>query len=145
MTRAYHHIQHTKQGFVLLYAVIVASLVLVISSTVYSLLSRELAISNVAKQSQSAYYAAEAALECTLFHAYDGVFDLGGTQTVRCDNQDIPVNTSASPVEFSISFSVTQTCAAVSVDTSLRKISALGYNTCSERRIKVERGIQAYY
>lgn len=55
------------RGFTVFFAVLVGSLALAIGLAIYELLIRELALSQVAAQSQFAVFAADAGAECALF------------------------------------------------------------------------------
>jgi len=55
------------KGFTVYFAVLVASLALAIGFAIYDLVSRELALSAVATQSQYAIYAADTGVECALY------------------------------------------------------------------------------
>lgn len=56
-----------KRGFTIFFAVLVASLSLSVGLAIYDLLIRELALSQVATQSQYAIYAADMGSECALY------------------------------------------------------------------------------
>ena len=56
-----------KRGFTIFFAVLVSSLALSVGLAIYDLLIRELALSQVATQSQLAIYAADTGAECALY------------------------------------------------------------------------------
>ncbi len=56
-----------KRGFTIFFAVLVASLAMSVGLAIYDLLIRELALSQVAAQSQYAIYAADTGAECALY------------------------------------------------------------------------------
>jgi len=56
-----------KRGFTIFFAVLVASLALAVGLSIYDLLVRELALSQIATQSQYAIYAADTGAECALY------------------------------------------------------------------------------
>ena len=56
-----------KNGFTVFFAVLVSSLALAVGLAIYDLLQRELALSQVATQSQYAIYAADTGAECALY------------------------------------------------------------------------------
>ncbi|MGB8815631.1 MAG: hypothetical protein WCC74_00090 [Minisyncoccia bacterium] len=60
-------IYRNKKGFALLFAVFTASVMLLIGVSIFSVSLRELAISQSAKDSQLAFYAADSARECALY------------------------------------------------------------------------------
>lgn len=59
--------QNSTRGFTVFFAVLVGSLALAIGLSVYELLLRELELSQVARESQYAIYAADAGAECALY------------------------------------------------------------------------------
>ena len=60
-------IQKTNKGFVLLYALLVASIVLVIGLTLSNIILKQLIISSVSREMNAAYYASNAGRECIRF------------------------------------------------------------------------------
>jgi len=56
-----------RSGFALLFAVFTASILMLIGVSIFSVSLRELAISQSAKDSQLAFYAADSARECALY------------------------------------------------------------------------------
>jgi len=68
-------IKNTKNGFTIFFAALVGSLALAVGLSMYDLLVRELALSQVSSQSQYAIYAADTGAECALF--YDVARGLG--------------------------------------------------------------------
>lgn len=59
--------KNTKKGFTIFFAALVGSLALAVGISIYDLLVRELALSQVSSQSQYAIYAADTGVECALF------------------------------------------------------------------------------
>jgi hypothetical protein len=62
-----------KKGFVILFAILVSSLILLISAGIFSLVQKEVILSSSARESQRAFYAADSALECALFSDLVGI------------------------------------------------------------------------
>lgn len=60
--------ENNKKGFVILFAMLVSSLMLLISGGVYNLVQKQLVLSSYARESQIAFYAADSALDCALFY-----------------------------------------------------------------------------
>jgi hypothetical protein len=56
-----------KRGFTIFFAVLVASLSLTVGLVIYDILIRSLSLSDLAKQSQYAIYAADSGAECALY------------------------------------------------------------------------------
>ncbi len=93
------------RGFTIFFAVLVASLSLAIGLAIYELLVRELDLSQTARESQYAIYAADTGAECALYwdnkapllNGTNSVFatssDSGNSSPpssgIRCNNQDI--------------------------------------------------------
>lgn len=58
---------HPSRGFTLFYALLVTSLLLALGLAVFNITLKELMLSSDARESQNAFFAADAALECALF------------------------------------------------------------------------------
>lgn len=56
-----------KRGFTLLIAALVASIVLSLGASIYTIASKEVALSAIGRDSQFAFYAADTAAECALY------------------------------------------------------------------------------
>jgi hypothetical protein len=96
-----HHQKIHTQGFVILFSMLISSLILLIASGVFNLVQKELILSSYARESQFAFYSADAALECALFwDVSDFSMVAGGTpfilspvgdqlDTISCNNQTI--------------------------------------------------------
>ena len=73
-----------NRGFVILFAVLISSLILLISTGVFRVVQKELVLSSAARESQFAFYAADSALECALFwDVSDYSANLGGTPFIQ--------------------------------------------------------------
>ncbi len=59
---------NNKNGFVILVAVLVSTLVISIGAFIASVAIKELQLSASGRESQNAFYAADSALECALYH-----------------------------------------------------------------------------
>src|SRR6185312_12237122 len=91
-----------KRGFTLLLAALVASIALSLGSSIYTIVSKELALSSIGQDSQFAFYAADTAAECALY--WDTRSDVhpntfatstdssGNAAAVSCDNVSAPVS-----------------------------------------------------
>lgn len=94
-------LQSYKKGFVILFSMLISSLILLIATGVFHLVQKELVLSSYARESQAAFYAADAALECALFwDVSDWSVGAGGTpfvlspvgdqlDTIGCNNVSI--------------------------------------------------------
>ncbi len=87
-----------KKGIAILMAVIAVSAMLLIALSVTEIAYKEQTITYSGRDSKTAYYAANAGIECALFNdlggGIDGAFtfttpDTAGVGTLRCDGQDI--------------------------------------------------------
>ena len=132
-----------QKGFTLLYALLVISVVLMVTASIFSILLKEMRISSFGKASQIAYYAAESGAECAVYWAASGT-NFNGATNIQCHNQNV---TASSP--FIVNVGSEGACAIVTVDQSSNTtIESRGYNVCpgsgpSARR--VERGLQIVF
>lgn len=62
-----HHHRHRERGFTVLLAALVASLVLSLGISVFTVAQKQLVLSSTGKNSQFAFYAADSAVECALY------------------------------------------------------------------------------
>ncbi len=58
----------TQRGFTLLLAALVSSVVLMLGSSVFSIAQKQVTLSSIGRDSQYAFYAADTAAECALYH-----------------------------------------------------------------------------
>ena len=58
----------TQKGFVILFAILISSVILLISVGIFSVAQKEAILSSYSRESQRALYASDSALECALFH-----------------------------------------------------------------------------
>ncbi len=142
-----------KNGFVLPLAIIIVSMVLVISITVSTLIIGELEFSSFGRDSQKAFFASDAGAECALY--WDLKMSAFGTSTlpslpISCAdiaNQPVPT-TSPGIFDFSLSFS-NGSCVYVTVDKSAAPATILrsrGRSSClSADTRKVERALKVQY
>jgi Tfp pilus assembly protein PilE len=146
-----------QRGFTLLIAVILASVLVTVGLALSDIAYKQVILASTAKQSQYAFYAADAALECALF--YDQEYDAFNTNptdltSLSCNGQNISFSsTGSSPkvTTFSIPCVGGGSNATVRVykgnlTTPTHALYASGYNSCSAtdpRRI--ERGIKVTY
>lgn len=128
-----------KKSFTLFYAVLVVSVILMISSGIFTILLKEMKISGLLKESQLAYHAAESGSECALYHLVQGHLPPNTATTISCNGQNISV---ASDGTFQINFSYSPACAKVKVDFAAGLIRSRGYNTCAPSFLRVERGVE---
>lgn len=85
-----HHHQKQQRGFTLLLAALVSSIVLALGASIFALAQKEVTLSSIGRDSQFAFYAADAAAECALY--WDFRFNYFATSTPldvvpTCDGQ----------------------------------------------------------
>lgn len=155
---SYHHRYRARgiapeAGFTLLYALIVIGVLLMVSTSIFSIMIKEVRISAFGKESQIAYYASETGAECALYWARNNTTFSEGT-TVTCSGQDIIMTdqNGDGTAELIIPVASGEACAWVNVfQPGLTIIQSRGYNICpppvgsgpSSRR--VERGLQIIF
>lgn len=135
MTAPLHH-----RGVVLLYAVLVASIILTLSLSLANIIYRQLVIAAIGKNSQRAYYAADIGRECYKLYrswTHDDYGSKNGSfpPDIYCGGNVIPPDTYDSTfAEYPIIFSKENLCAILTVrryDPSSRRsaYSVFGYNS----------------
>jgi Tfp pilus assembly protein PilX len=132
-------LSHMKKqnGFVILFAVLIASIILLIGVGMFRISVKESILSSTARESTKAFFAADSAIECALFA--DIKTDAFPTPlspsivSVSCDGNDYGVaGPSNGEYKFKVGFE-NGTCARVTIDKSLTpqvEITASGYNVC---------------
>lgn len=86
--------QQRNKGYTLLFAVLVSSVVLAVGISILSISKKEFLLSSSARESTSAIYVSESALECAIynFDKYNDEFSSTTPLTsLRCMGQDVPV------------------------------------------------------
>jgi len=128
-----------SKGFTLLFAVLIASVLLSVALVIFSQMYKTLLLSSASKESLAAFYAADSGVECVFYWDLkhepiatfpDGIFatssksvDYSGSDSISCDGQKFnkswsfnPAKTSTSATtNFSLSFSDTEGCTEVTV------------------------------
>lgn len=154
-----------QKGFALLIAVIFMSVMLSFGLTLGSIAYKQQVLASGAIQSQYAFYAADAALECALYadqkinlFAYGNYEPSNPTKTMTCDGAVIVVNQVRSPSRLvstaRISLDGNKHCADVTIfkpsGLGTSYLFAEGYNvscsTVGDANVRISvRGIQAHY
>ena len=82
-----------ERGFTLLLAALVASVVLALGTSIFSLVQKEITLSSIGRDSQFAFYAADTGVECALYwDARHQIFaDEVPPSEITCDTQTVPV------------------------------------------------------
>ena len=154
-----------KKGFVLLFAVTLASVLLSIALGISQVVIKESAFSTSAKSTNNAFFAADTGSECALF--YDNTYDStqnafgGSLATISCAGVSItPTQSPANVWKFVVSGlgGLGQGCAKVTVDKATpippltTIVTSLGYNNggavsgaCTPTTTAVERDLQTTY
>ncbi len=150
----------TKRGFALFLAVVMMGTLLLIAAGVVNLAYRQSLISFAGRESQTAFYAADTAMECALY--WDVYNPTGTTAFATSTGTDINCNYTPSNVANHwvvggssvsvmgpMSFYPDLYCATVTVTKNANGttlIESKGYNTCSATNPRrVERAVRATY
>ena len=143
-----------KHGFTLLLSILVVSVILSVGLGIFDIMTKELKLSGLGRESQIAFYAADAGIECffyweikhpdlvgTAFSYYDS-----NPPTIKCagNSFSIPAQSNG-PYNLNINLS-NNSCAKVKVTKSglITTVESRGYNiACGlDSSFKVERAIQ---
>jgi hypothetical protein len=106
-----NNLRQTKQGVVILFAVLMVSVILTISLGIFNITYRQLVLSSIARESEIAFFAADTARNCALFWDSPArlpserpfgvytpdpeggwLFALTGVNTIRCTEGDVAVS-----------------------------------------------------
>jgi Tfp pilus assembly protein PilX len=144
-----------KKGATLFTALVVTSMVLAIGASISSIAFKSARLSSIGRDSQAAYYASEAGLECAMYWVKKSeAFNPAEPQmTIRCSNSNINV-TRSSPCavgnctfSFRVEFPGVSYCADVRVVKGTTPnpptiIESRGYNTCVSGVRRLERRVR---
>lgn len=148
---------HTPQrGFTLLIAVILASVALSLGIALLDIAYKQVVLASAARQSQNAFYRADTAMECALYHdqvedafAYSDAF-----ATIECALTEISVTSSQNNGIRRSTFDmpcetgegVAGQVTILKADDAATAIYASGYNTCDvDNPRRVERALKVTY
>lgn len=127
-----------QKGFVILFTILISAIILLMGAGIFSIASRETVLSSTSREAQSAFYSADAGVECALYAESKGLFTNGGiTNTpIPCGNGNPIINVilGGNGVTFDVAIDSTlKTCAHVSVFTigNERRVVSQGYNVCN--------------
>lgn len=133
--------QKNQKGFVILFTIIIATIILMIGMGIFSVATRQTVLSGTAREAQYAFYAADAGVECALFgnvflngttqYSSDAVFECGATDLAVSGN-----GSTGTPYVFYVDTSndpADRSCALVTVFVGLgyKRVIAQGYNMCT--------------
>ena len=149
-------------GFTLLLSLLVVSAILSVSLGIFNIMTKELKLSGIGRESQIAFYAADVGIECFFYweikhpNLNDSAFKDDSSDTIKCaDSGDIALSDADETGNSSYSFTLpfgppTNYCVSVdvkkdySVKTITTTVESRGYNTAcdSGSPFKVERAIR---
>jgi hypothetical protein len=130
-----------KQGFISLFTVLLATVILAITIGMSSVALKQIVLTSTVDDANEAFYAADSALQCAIMLDVQGIFQVGGPDEVYCgsigpisiDDSDSGIfifNQQTNGFEWANS-----NCTRVRVekDAAVTQIEALGYNvTCDQ-------------
>lgn len=147
-----------QRGFTLLIAVILASVALSIGIALLDIAYKQVVLASAARQSQTAFYHADTALECALYWDQQAnAFSYSNPALeITCNTETLALtanNAPAPPSPRVRTFTIPCEGSGVSASTTIYKwntgsttIYASGFNTCDEDNIRrVERGLKVTY
>lgn len=139
-----HSLNHHHQGFVILFVVLIASIILLIGAGIFTISLKQNILSSTAKESQLAFTAADTAVECALYYDQLGQISVTGSG-IDCADQSISVPLTNEGFIFDVSLGSlyggidNMPCAQVVIDKnytegaiSYTQIIARGYNVCDQ-------------
>lgn len=150
----------SERGFTILLAALIASLVLALGISVFTIAQKQLILSSIGRNSQYAFYAADTAAECALYHdsrhlAFDPVAPV---TPIACDGDAIVVSPAACGsgsciVQYEFQFEPNGYCAQVAVVKNIvhprTVIHADGFSVpCSEIQVNsrvLQRSVELTY
>ncbi len=162
--------KNKKRGVALFIAIMVSGVVLAIGAGMVDIVSKEIRLSSIGRQSSEAFYAADTGLECALY--YDDV--LGGNTIFPKDNSGTPPNPTSftcaggsvagitvssgsvsASTTFTVNFSnsINDPCSIITVSkyqdligNDKTKINSVGLSSCNASKIRrSERGVSMIY
>ncbi|MDD5721148.1 MAG: pilus assembly PilX N-terminal domain-containing protein [Candidatus Pacebacteria bacterium] len=162
MKKIISKIKNNKEGFVILFAVTISAILLSIALGVSNIALREVKFSTSAKDTNDAFFAADAGLECAMLYDKSdqdkNIFPGNGTtSSMNCVGRTFtPIFTSPSLWNFVVSGlgNTSQSCAIVTMDKGnpIVTVTSKGYNNgggtpgvCSPGLNTVERQIELSY
>lgn len=153
--------QKKERGFAMLFTVLLISLVLAIALGISDVTFKQTILSSLAKDSQAAFYQADAGTECGLYYDFTlSAFPAGTTVTdaqsnypsLTCGNQTLNLDSGESATDYFVyrqaSSNPANPCFNIVFDkrNTPSIIQAYGYNICdSNHPRQVERGLEVKY
>lgn len=150
-------VRPVQRGFTLLIAVVLSSVALAIGLALLDVAYKQVILASTAKQSQTAFYAADSVLECALYADQQlNTFGYAATSgSVTCNGNNpatVTFNQSASPrtrtftIQCVGNTGVLGSATIYKASNAATSIYAVGYNTCdSTNPRRIERGLKIVY
>ena len=126
-------LKQKANGFTLLLSLLVISIILSVGLGVFDVMTKELKLSGIGRESQISFYAADAGIECAYFwdikhpHEAESYFDLDNNKvdSIKCGDEgdvfDKEFKDETSSFSFNMGEGTTQKCAKVSVSKIIGK------------------------
>jgi Tfp pilus assembly protein PilX len=131
-----------EAGVTLFIAMVITATLLLISAGVVAIAVKEANISNVAKNSQVAFYAADSGVECALYWMAKNPQPSG--TTVSCGGSSTVYN--GLPFTFNVTTPYCTTITVTSLGGGKTQIESRGHNTCTVGGTnRVERALRVTY
>jgi len=167
--RTTNNARSSARGFTLLFASLVASLLLAVGITIFDITLKEIILASAARDSTYAIYTADTGIECAFYWDFKNGGASGSAfatssassqaATITCNNQTINLTaapnsvvktSSAATTTFSLTMTPKSYCATVTVakwgNPTNTTIVSHGYNTCDVNDPhRIERALQANY
>jgi hypothetical protein len=148
-----------QSGFAMLFTVLIVSLILSIAIGISNITLKQTMLSSLAKDSQIAFYQADAAVECGMYYDMLGSFPQGTTPgsvaPINCGDNQFSIDVSESyndRLVFTQNLAdQSQPCAVIIFDKTNLDISGeslvqgIGYNICGTNSRQVERALEVRY
>ncbi len=148
-----------NRGFAMLFTVLITSIILSIGLGISNLAFKQTILSSLAKDSQMAFYQADAAAECGMYYDITvGLFPRGLTvagapSAIACGSRTLALESSLSATNYFVykenAVSDGQPCLSIVFDKvtsgTQSLIQARGYNLCASTPRQVERALQVSY
>lgn len=149
-----------QKGFAMLFTVLLVSLILTIAISISNITLKQTILSSLAKDSQIAFYQADAGMECGLYQDNLGNYPKGSTkdivpQSFLCGENSMSIDLSSSKDDYFVFYedilNQNGQCFSVVFDKrdiagdNLSIIQSRGYNRCSTNPRQVERALQVTY
>jgi hypothetical protein len=91
---------NSQKGFVILFAIIISTMVLLVGAGIFSVAFKETVLASTANESHISLFAADMGMECALYHEFVCIRGEAGycsaPDTIMCDFEDIDMDVPAS-------------------------------------------------